>query len=125
MNEGVVIRKKYAEPGMRVIPAHDAFIRIVLILDLVNVFPSVLRERDVSPRLRRIQPRDARGDAHSATIFCADQHSTDFRFAVRASVLPYLAKHFAFNRHPWLSLIRFSFTHFSDSYENLKPKPSF
>jgi hypothetical protein len=48
-------------------------------------------------------------------VFPSDQHSANFRLAVRTRVLPDLAKHFAVNRHSRLSLIRFPFTHFSRS----------
>src|SRR6201987_3699508 len=98
---------------MRVIPAHNPFFGIFLVLDLVNMFPRVLREGHIPSRLRRIQPGNARANTQSVAVFFPDQHATNFRLAVRTRVLPDLAKHFALNHHSRLSLIRFPFTHFS------------
>ena len=47
VNEGVVIGEEYTEARMRVIPAHNAMVGILLIFDLINVLPSVLSEGDV------------------------------------------------------------------------------
>src|SRR5258708_14573728 len=106
---------------MRVIPAHNPLVRIFLVLDLVNMRPGILRERHVSSRLSRVQSRNARGNTQSVAVFFSDQHSANFRLAVRTRVLPDLAQHFALNRHSRLSLIRFPFTHFSHAYESSSP----
>src|SRR5258708_26240352 len=106
---------------MRVIPAHNPLLRIFLVLDLINVFPGVLRERHVRARLRRIQSRDTRRNTQAVAVFFSDQHSANFRLAVRTRVLPDLAKYFALNRHSRLLLIPVPFTHFSHAYESLIP----
>src|SRR6266481_337056 len=106
---------------MRVIPPHNPLLRIFLVLDLINMFPGILRERHIRPRLRRIQSRNTRGNTQAVAVFFSDQHSANFRLAVRTRVLPDLAEHFTLNRHSRLSLIRFPFTHFSHAYESSSP----
>jgi hypothetical protein len=79
------------------------------------MLPGILRECDVRSRLRGIQSWDARFDTQAIPVFFSDQHSANFRLAVRTRMLPDLAKRFAVNRHSRLPLIRFPFTHFSQS----------
>src|SRR5258708_38155012 len=106
---------------MRVLPPLNPLLRLFLVLDLVNVFPGVLREGHVGARLRRIQSRNTRRNTQAVAVFFSDQHPANFRLAVRTRVLPDQAKHFALNRHSRLSLIQFPFTHFSHAYESLIP----
>src|SRR4029077_18795125 len=53
VNERVVVRKKHAKARMRVIPPYNPLIRILRILDFVDVLPGVLRKRDMRAALRR------------------------------------------------------------------------
>jgi hypothetical protein len=58
MDKGVVIGQENAESGMRVVPSDDSVIREFFVLYFIDVFPRVLRERDVGSRLFGIEPRD-------------------------------------------------------------------
>src|SRR5262249_49885639 len=45
--EGIVVGQEDPESGMRVIPANNPLVGILLVLDLINMLPSVLRECDM------------------------------------------------------------------------------
>src|SRR6266404_591203 len=96
---------------MRVVPSDDPLVRKILVLDFVDVFPGVLREGNVGSRLCRVEPRYPRGDAQSVSNLFANQHSTNFGFAVGACVLPDLAQGVALDRYSRLPLIWFPFSH--------------
>jgi len=91
---GVVVGEKDAEAWMRVIPADDALVGEVAILDFVNVLPGVLREGDVRAALRGIRAGNACADVCGAVFKIADQDAANFVFEVRAGVLANLARHF-------------------------------
>src|SRR5271169_593865 len=78
MDKGVVIGKKNAESGVRVIPADNAGFRVLGVLHFVDMFPSVLRERDVSASLRCVLPGDAGVHMDSIIATDADQNAADF-----------------------------------------------
>src|SRR5580704_12283418 len=77
VNERVVIGKKHAKSRMRVVPAHNPFLWILLILDRVNVFPGVLGEGDVSAGLFSILPLDAGRDLDTPVAILADEHAAN------------------------------------------------
>src|SRR5258708_29457130 len=88
VDEGVVVGKKNAEAWMRVIPADNALVGEVAILDFVNVLPGVLREGDVRAALRGIRAGNACADVCGTVFKIADQDAASFVFALRAGVLP-------------------------------------
>ena len=97
MYEGVVIGKKNAKAGMRVIPAEDALVGIIAVFDFVDVLPGVLREgATCAPPWAAFTPAIARLDLDVRlrwTPFLADQDAADFGLAVGAGVLANLAHH--------------------------------
>ena len=94
VNEGVVVGKKHAESGMRVIPAHDSFLGILLVLHGINVFPGILGEGDVGARLFCILALNARRDLDTVIAILSDEHTADLRLAARTCMLPDLAHDF-------------------------------
>jgi hypothetical protein len=94
MNEGVVVRKENAKTRVRVVPADDALIRIVAILNLVDMLPSVLGERNVRAPLRCALSRNARFYFRNPGGFGSYQDATDFCFSVRARMLANLSSNF-------------------------------
>ena len=81
MNESIVVGKKHAKAGMRVIPAHNPFLGILLILYRINVLPGILGEGDVGAGLFRILALDAGGNLDTVIAILSDEHTADFGFA--------------------------------------------
>src|SRR5262249_19121905 len=100
VNEGVVVGKKDAETGVRMVPADNPLVGFAFFFFFVDFSPGFLSDLSLVARFRRFHPRYSRGDLHPATVFFADQYAAYFGLAVRTRVLPYLAQHLAFDRHP-------------------------
>src|SRR5258707_12571763 len=77
VDEGVVVREKDAEAWMRVIPADNALVGEVAILDFVNVLPGVLREGDVRAALSGIRSGYACADVCATVFIIDDKNTTD------------------------------------------------
>src|SRR5258708_21277404 len=84
VDEGVVVGKKNAEAWMRVIPADNALVGEVAILDVVNVLPGALRDDDVRAGLPGIRSGNAGADVCGAVFKIADQDAANFVFEIRA-----------------------------------------
>src|SRR5262249_60209448 len=54
LDEEIVFREKYSKAGMRMVPANDFCVGILLVFDLVDVLPGILSECDVGAALRRV-----------------------------------------------------------------------
>ena len=66
VNKGVVIGKEDTEARMRVIPAHNAMVGILLIFDLINVLPGILGECDVGASFFGVRAGNRRLNFNSA-----------------------------------------------------------
>ena len=91
------------------IPAHNAVIGIVTVLDLVDVLPRVLGKSDVGTRLRGVDPRDAGLNDRRLAILTTDQDATNLCFAAGARVLADLPYDVTINDDRRLRHIGFEF----------------
>src|ERR1051326_3193950 len=122
VDEQVVVRQEDTESGMRVIRADDPRLWIFLVFYLVDVFPGILREGNVSASLRRVRAGDARFNDRRVAFFSPDQDAADFCFHRRAPVLSYLARDFSFHQHADRSGGVRSFLHRARSFAARAPR---
>src|SRR5208282_1025994 len=125
LDELVVLGKKNPEPGMRVVPAHDALVRIINVLDLVDVLPRILGERHMGAGLRSVDSGNAGLHGHDTVAVPPDQHAADLGLHRRASVLPYLARDLTSHRDLRHAIGLASFFHAgSPAAETRSPLPN-
>jgi hypothetical protein len=77
VNESVVVRKEHAKSRMGVIPADNPFLRILLILYGINVFPRILGEGDVGACLFSILALNTRRNLNTVIAILSNEHTAD------------------------------------------------
>ena len=104
VDEQVMLRQKYAEAGMRVVPADDLGVRILAVFDLVNVLPGVLGKGDVGPTLGGVHAGNTGFHQSAFVAGLADQHAANLGFHGSPGVLADFARNFGFHDHRGLDL---------------------
>src|SRR5260370_2491734 len=94
VNERVVIRKKHTKSRMRVIPAYNALLWILLILYGINVFPGILGKGDVGAGLFGILALNARRDLDTLIAILSDEYAADLGLTAGTCMLPDLPHNF-------------------------------
>src|SRR5665213_3025130 len=95
MDKGVVLGEKDAETGVGVIPADDAMVGPGLVLDAIDLFPRILRERHMGAGLGGAGSLNGSLYIDQPVALLSDQDPADFRLHRAACVLPDAARDFA------------------------------
>src|ERR1700694_4200297 len=74
---------------MRVIPADDPLVGIILVFDFVDVLPGILRKSNVGTGLSGVDAGNTGFNLQSPVLLATDKHSAHLRLALRPRVLTY------------------------------------
>src|ERR1700730_18089973 len=80
---------------MRMIPTKDPLLRIVAILNFVDVLPGVLREGDVRAALRCVRARNASFNRSNAIRITANENAANLGLAAGSRMLANLPNYIA------------------------------